>query len=630
MFRLDYETYSDVNLKRLGVYAYAASPKFRPLILSFAEDDGPILTVFTAEQIRKLDWLIDPSVEKVAQNAQFERVVTSRIFGLPVGEFLTPECWTDTAAIAASKGYPRHLASLGKRFGEDKDEAGTRLINLFCVPRREFNYERAFLPHERPQDWIDFIKYCEQDVNTLRVVHKGLGDFGTERERQVYLMDQRLNDRGIKIDRAFATAAADAVTVANGEDTKKFLEITGGIKPLSPKLKGWLKENDCEVPNLQAETVEEVLQRRDLKPIVRQALELRAGPTLAAVKKFEVALASAATDDRVRGQFLYHGAHTGRWSGKGIQLHNLPRFQFEKVVDGKKVWDGDAERAAILDVLLGKPVTTETLKRLVRAMLVGPFCVFDYSSIEARVIAWLAEEEWVLQAAREGRDLYVETAAMMTSRAPRIHKTTGHLDPFSRSEGKVAVLGLGFNGGPDALRGMGAEGTDEELQPLVDAYRQSNPRIVQWWKVLQQAFMYGGAAGPYIRVEVRGTSRWIILPSGRRLGYHGVKIEQRTTPWGGVRATPSFIDPQKGYRKTTYGGRLAENVTQGVARDCLAEALVALDKVGLRPVGHIHDELLAETTEVDMVQEIMNRVPAWAPGLPINSEGGVVARYRKM
>lgn len=601
---IDIETYSSVDLPKTGVYRYAASPDFLILMACWTDDGENYHVAFTREEIEAIPGLRDPNVLKVAHNAQFERVCFSAFFGLPVGEYLPVEEWHDTQAVAGEMGYPQSLKALALALGgEQKDEAGTSLINIFCKPNRRGT---RTLPEEKPDEWMDFIAYCRQDVVTLVDVDRKLGDFPTETERQVFFADQRVNDLGIAIDVSMAQKAYAAAT-ENAESQKaRIREISGIDNPGSvQQMGGWLREQGIKIPNLRAETVDQLLST-DLTPNQREVLELRQELALAASKKYASALAAVLPDGRLRGTLKFFGAHTARWAGRGTQIQNLPRLSFKT----------DTEvNAAILDLELGLGASAKTLKKLVRPLFVGPFTVVDYAAIEARVIAWLGEEEWALQAFRDGRDIYVETAERMS--------TPDH--PLDRAQGKVAVLALGYAGGIGSLSHMGAEGTDDELQILVNQWRKSNPHIVRLWGMLENRFRSGGQVGPFLSVETQGKDRFLRLPSGRAICYRKCSIARDHL--GRERLT--FASPQ-GYRADTYGGRLAENATQAVARDVMAEAIVRLQKRGYRVVGHVHDEILVEGEhDVETISSIMCEPPEWATGLPINGEGFHCERYKK-
>lgn len=622
---IDIETYSRIDIKKNSAYKYAACPDFLILMVAYAVNDGPVKIVFDYEDIDNIPGLWDPNVEKVAHNAAFERICFSQfqrdLAELDEGEYLDPEPWTDTMALAAEASWPKKLENLAKALQVDeKDTAGTRLINIFCKPNRKGT---RTLPSEKPTEWQQFIDYCIQDVETLRQVHKQLPGWPTEMERQVFLVDQHINDRGMPVDLEMAQAAVNAADDNLMEDELELMSLTDITNTNSnAQWLAWLKGQGVRISNMQAETIEKLLEDPSKLPndAVRRALELRQELALVAAKKYQAAIARTNRDGRLRGAFAFFGAHTGRWAGRGVQLQNLPSATLGKKDDTDRQIEA-AIAAGVLDVKLGLGASAHTLKALVRAMFPGPFTVVDYSAIEARVVAWLAGEQWALDAFRAGRDIYVETAERMGQ-------------GMTRKEGKVAVLALGYNGGTNSLRAMGAEGTDAQLQPLVTQWRNANPRIVDMWAEMDQAFRHGGPVGEFLSIEKDGADRWLRLPSGRAIGYHDVRARWEDTKWG-RRQVLHFADhakPAYGVRTGTYGGRLTENVTQAVARDLLAEALVRLHHAGYKVVGHVHDEILVEgasPTSVHDVNKIMIDSPAWAAGLPVAGEGFVCARYRK-
>lgn len=640
--RIDFETFSDVDLRDTTVYRYVDSPDFEIMFAWWGYSKDDIRLALGIEEILAIPGLFDPDIVKVAHNAAFERVCLSAASGLPVGEYLAPEDWHDTAAVAVEKGYPRSLDELAIALGgERKDTAGTRLINLFCKPDRN---GRRIGPKDRPEDWERFLAYGRQDVRTLFDVDEALGDFPTEDERDTYLADQRINDRGIAVDLDLASAAVEAAEDNRMVQELEIMRISGVSNPGSqPQMLSWLRERGMKITDLQAATVERLLER-DLDPDVRRVLELRQELALVAAKKFTAAINGANSDGRLRGQFLFFGAHTGRWAGRGVQLHNLPRASIKLDPEteagirakGLKPKEEAAAiesalaaktEAAILDLKLGAGADASTLKALVRPMLVGPFTVADYSAIEARVVAWLAGEEWVLEAFRQGRDIYVETAGRMT--------TESHA--YTRSDGKIAVLALGYNGAVNSLRAMGATGSDDELAVIVRAWREANPEIVRLWRKLGDAFYRGGPAGDLLVVEKDGDDRRIVLPSGRAIVYHRCRFEWVEGRFGKT-LSMSFSDPKlRGAYTRTYGGRLVENVTQAVARDILAGALVRADKLGIKIVGHIHDEVVHEFVSVGKfeghsiisLRSLMTAPFAWSKGLPIDAAGFTADRYKK-
>lgn len=616
---LDIETRSPVDLKKYGVYAYTAHPDFRILMCAWHRPDLGRRVRVALEDIDSIPGLYDTRVRKVAWNAQFERVCFSRHKGLPVGRYLDPQHWHDTASVAAEYGYPPKLANAAQALGlEAKDEAGQALINYFCKPIGTGARKGQFRTREDdPVRWAQFVEYCRQDVVVLGQVHADLPDFPTQQEARLYVVDQHINDRGMRIDVQQARAGVAAAAENKLEQIAEFRELTGVDNPNSgPQVHAWAQASGLDLPNLQAETVEALLADPWLDAQHRRPLELRQELALVAYKKYATALASLSGDDRLRGGFRFFGAHTGRWAGKGVQPHNMPRASY---MDEEGEWDAVAQAAALLDLVeLGLGADAEDLKKLVRALFIIDGLVVDYAAIEARVIAWLAGEGWALKAFREARDIYVEQALRM---GPQ----------YKRSDGKVATLALGFQGAVNSLRVMGATGSDQELKRIVDLYRESNPRIKGLWYALGDAFRAGGKVGQHLEIIRDGKDRALVLPSGRALVYHKVGFHTVETQYGPrVRASFAVWKNGREWRQDTYGGKLAENATQAVARDVLGEGLVRLHDAGYSVVGHVHDEAIVEgTDDVAGVKALMCKVPVWAPGLPLDGEGFTTERYRK-
>lgn len=596
MLWLDIETFCVTDLKVAGVYRYAEDPTFEILMCGWTNDKEEYHLAVGEDEIRQIPGLFTDTI--VAHNASFERICFSALEGKGYHD---PERYIDTAAIAVTNGLPRSLGNLAKALKvEAKDTAGTRLINTFSKLYRG----KRIMPQDKPEAWEEFKDYCVQDVRVLVGCYDAMTDRRTRVEKLVYLTDQRINDRGIRVDVDLAEKAVHRADVNTARQREEVTLLTGVENPGSVKqMLAWFEEDGYPLPDLTKETVAEHLGRTG-DPLRDRVLEIRQDLALAANKKYVAALNTVCEDGRVRGALLYHGAHTGRWAGRGVQLQNLPSISFTGE-DGE--WDEGAETEAITALMAGDHVDAPTLKRLVRPMFTGPFTVADYSAIEARVLSWLAGEAWALQAFREGRDLYVETAK--------------RLGPgYTRKHGKVAVLALGYQGAVNSLRVMGADGDDQELVTLVKAWRKANRRIVRFWYDLDSAFWNGGKVGRFVNVEVDGKDRHVILPSKRRLIYRAVRRDKDDRL--------SFQDP-RGFRQDTYGGKLTENVTQAVARDILAEALVRLERAGIPVVAHVHDEVLAETEDLDTVVRLMTTVPRWAENMPIGAEGFVTERYRK-
>ena len=624
---VDIETYARADLPEVGEYKYLEDPDFEILMAGWAMNDGEVEVAVGEEAIRAIPGLDDPSVLKVAHNANFERTCFSRFFGLKVPfEYLPAGEWEDTMALGGSWGYPQSLEAMGKALGvSDKDPVGTRLIRLFSKPQPRTG--RRVMPHEKPVDWAQFIEYCRQDVVVLRDIHRELlarhGGWHPG-EREIWLADRWVNDRGIQIDTALAEAAVEADTEMKANARREAKEITGLENPGSRnQLLGYLHEHGTgasrDLVDLKAESVSRALADPAVVGDPRRVLEIRQELSLTTASKYQAALTRVCSDDRLRGAFRYFGAHTGRWSGKGVQLQNLASDSPES--------DEAAEQLA-METILGEPRTARQLKQMVRTMFLGPLTVCDYSAIEARVLAWLAGEQWVLDAFAAGRDIYVETASRMF-----------HV-PYEeavglRKKGKVAVLALGYAGGVASMRAMGGEGTDAELKGIVQQWRAANPRIVRFWKQMDVAFRRGqGQVGEYIKVQRTpyGTHQ-LVLPSGRSINYHNVRIVD-AEKFGKMQKVITFDEPRPPYgRVQTYGGRLTENVTQAVARDLLAAGLVSLIKLGMAPVAHVHDEILVEGGEIQSVAAAMGEdhsfAPAWSAGLPLKAEGYHCNRYRK-
>lgn len=626
-FYFDLETKSRVNLKKSSAYRYVSDPDFEILMLAWAFDDDPVqITTDPSEMQELLPHITGSDVEKVTHNSNFERLCMSSFAGLPEGTYIHPRHWRDTQALAGIHGYPQKLEQLaGWLEGEQKDPAGSALIRLFCVPNSTnrktasggTNPKGSFnRPEDFPEEWEQFKAYCVQDVETLRDVERSLPDWPSTMERNIEISSNLINDRGILVDVPLARQAVEIGETNGMVQELEIQKLTGVANPNSgPQMLKWLGSAGHPLPNLQAQTVADTLADGVEDPTVQRVLELRQELALVAAKKYEAALVRVNKDNRLRGAFQYFGAHTGRWAGRGVQLQNLPR----ETIGGGEL-DGAELDSAILEAVASVMDTGEadaiTLKALVRNMFIGPFTVVDYAAIEARVISWLAGEAWALEAFEKGRDIYVETGQRMGG--------------MSRSEGKVAVLALGYNGGIGSLKAMGAQGSDAHLQNLVSQWRSANPNIVQFWRDLDEAFRVGGEAGR-ISVERDGETRRVFLPSGRAVVYHGVKQRWAENRWGKRSRIVSFKDPAKnGLREDTYGGKLSENVTQAVARDVLGEALVRLTRANYRIVGHVHDEILIEgEVPVAEIEKIMIESPKWAEGLPLAAAGFSAPRYRK-
>jgi DNA polymerase len=607
---LDVESYCELDIRKVGVYRYVEHPSFELLMCGYAIDDEPVrVAVGAVELFDQLEPLIElaerPDVSLVAHNSNFDRVAISSHLGMPVGKYLHPRSWIDSMVLAAMESFPQGLDRLAKALKvKQKDSAGTLLINLFSKPKRDGTRNTA---ETHPEKWQQFTEYCGNDVEAMREAAQRLPDQSPD-ERAVWIADQLINDRGVRVDRDMAQSAVMAAAGNKVEARREMIALTGVENPGSvQQLTGWLDIQGIIVPNLRAETIEDMLTWPHVQalPHIARVLELRQQLAGSASAKYDAAVNMTNTDGRLRGQAKYYGAHTGRWSGKGVQLQNLPRKSL-----------GLLEPLAILDLLCGFGASPNALKALVRPLLLGPLTVVDLGQIESRVTAWLAGEQWALDAFASGRDIYVETAKQMGG--------------LTRQEGKVATLALGFGGGVGALRRMGGDGLgdDRHLKRLVDRYRAASPRIKAYWYELFEAFQRGGQAGRLsIDASTRGIRR-ILLPSGREIVYRNVRKIDGLDKEGKPKKQLVFSHPN-GRMAGLWHGVIIENVVQGVARDVMAGVIPQLEMRGLPTVGHVHDEILVDGNHLDELTELMTTNPSWADGLPLAAEGHVVDRYTK-
>ena len=636
---LDIETYSTVDLKKNTVYRYVEDEDWMILICSWCIGQGEIHTAYGHEEISGIPGLFDPNVKKIAHNSDFERINFSALKGLPVGTYIDPEEYIDTAVLASLWGYPRSLKGFCKVVGgEAKDEAGGRLINMFSVPNRKGG---RTLPEERPADWEAYVEYNRQDVISMRdnIYRLGKG-FSSAEEYEAWITATRINDRGIKIDTALAGAAHRQYEANKKRDLARVKEITGLDNPNSVRqFKGWLADQGFEMESIDKAHVAELLERDDLPDEVREAVERKQLAALSAATKYVIAQGSTNSDGRLRGTIKYSNANTGRMTGVTLSPHNLPRDHF---IDAEGEHDTEAEQAAIDKLLAGVHVGSEDLKKLVRPLLVGPFTVSDYSAIEARLTAWAAGEDSVLESFRKGEDIYVATAERMG----------GEKAGFDRQRGKSATLGCGFGGGAGALLNLGGakiypEGTPDDviwegLTSLVETWRVAHPHIVSWWKQVHTAFDKGGPASRRIPVDVEivGNDRYVWLPSGRALVYHNCRREYvqpkdrngKPLPYRRRAWVCDAVVGNGTQRRIVGGPTQVENIIQAIGRDLLTHALVNVERAGFRTVTHVHDEIVTETTgglTVERLSSLMCDLPDWAEGLPVEAAGYTTQRYRK-
>lgn len=642
---LDIETYSPVDLAKSGVYKYTEHPDWRILMCSWALNDGEVRRAEGHEAILAIPGLFDRKVLKIAHNASFERINLSRLKNRK--KFLPPEQFFDTAALARTWGLPASLKDFALAVGaEEKDEAGTRLINLFSKPNRKGERVTA---EEKPDDWAAFGAYCDQDVETMRDAAKMLGRGFSRCERAVYEVDQRINDRGVRVDTALAQAAERCFKDNRAEALKEIEKIAGVDNGNSvAQLRAWLKGRGVDTEDLRKDTVRELLEGAGIPDDVRRVLALRQECAVSAAAKFTAAIRATNDDGRLRGTMQFFGASTGRFAGRLIQFQNLARDGF-KAEDGG--YDTDAEEAAVGRLLEGGSVPSPELKKLIRPLLMGPFVVCDYSSIEARVMAWLTGEQWMIDAFRNDEDIYVATAA----------KLGGPEKGFDRQHGKVASLALQYRGGIGAMIAMGGrnilpKNTPEDilrkrLQEIVNIWRTQSPAVRRFWAQLERILNTGGGVDTgLISIEVKGQDRYVWLPSKRPIVYRGLTrrwkqpLDVDGTPLGPARFVPHVLntggDRARVPYKPLHGGIITENIVQAVARDILVQALRNLEEAGWPVVTHIHDEVVCEIPEdkrtldeealVAEVSEIMCRPPYWADDdLVIKAAGYTCQRYHK-
>lgn len=639
---IDIETFSETNIGKSGLYKYAADASFMVLLFAYKEDDRPtqIIDLAMGQTVpqRVVDALADPDVRKHAFNAQFERVCLSHWLGLP--EPLDPEGWYCTMVHAGYAGLPMSLDACGKALGleQQKMREGRNLIKQFCTPNPKnlLTEGGRNLPESDPEAWRTFKKYCVRDVDVEHEISMKLSDrVPPASEWELYWLDQRINDCGVRIDTQFATNARDIGERYKQECESEARELTGLDNPNSvTQLSDWLEANDCPVESLSKQNVAQAVKTTS-SPGARRVLELRQEMSRSSTRKYDTML-NCETRGRAHGLIQFYGANrTGRWAGRLIQVQNLPRNYMSDLDEARTlVKQGDMSMFKLL-----YPVP-DTLSQLIRTAFIpsegNVLAVCDFSAIEARVLAWLAGETSTLQSFRDGKDLYCETASRMFGVPVVKHGINGEL----RQKGKIATLACGYGGSVGALKAMGALNmglSEDELQPVVDAWRNANQRIVSmWWdidKAAKEAIQHRRTSRLYhVKIGYAKNMLIIRLPSGRALFYPGARIEKNR--WGNTGITHLGVNTVKKWACIqTYGPKLVENIVQAVARDLLANALTNLDHAGYQTVMHIHDEAVIDTTpdraDIDEISRIMCRLPAWAKGLPLTADGYTCSYYQK-
>ena len=640
---IDIETYSSENLAKCGVYRYCQSPDFEILLFGYSVDGGPVKVVDLASGETIPDEIIcaivDDKVIKWAFNAQFERICLSRYLGGSVGTYMDPASWRCTMVWAATLGLPLSLEGVGAVLGLEKQKLkeGKDLIRYFCTPAKakDGTTFRHFST-DAPDKWETFKAYNLRDVETEMAIQEKLAKFPVDESEWInYHLDQRINDRGIMLDMTMVHQAIACDDQFKRTHMEQARSVTGLENPNSPaQLKEWLAERGVEADSLSKAAVLQMLEEADGE--VELALSLRQELAKSSVKKYTAMESVVGADSRARGLIQFYGANrTGRYAGRLIQVQNLPQNHLP---------DLETVRALIRE---GQFDTVEllydsvpmVLSELIRTAFVPKpghrFFVADFSAIEARVIAWIAGEEWRQEVFAGGGDIYCASASQMFHVPVEKHGVNGHL----RQKGKIAELALGYGGSVGALKAMGALNMgvpEEELKPLVDAWRLANPNIVRlWWDVDR-------AASTCVRekttTECRGIKfiyqsgmMFVVLPSGRRLVY--VKPRMGVNRYGNESVTFEGVGEQKKWlRLESYGPKFVENIIQATARDILAEAMLRLDAHGYKIVMHVHDEAVIEApadTSLEDICEVMGQTPTWAKGLLLRADGYICDFYKK-
>ena len=702
---IDIETYSSADLKSVGVYNYVQASDFEILLFAFKVDDQPVQIIDFAqrmygstfpelvirdEEAELIDtikgWLIDASIKKTAYNANFERTCIAKYFGIE----LPPEQWECTAVKASMLGLPLHLEAVAKalKLEQEKNTEGKALIKYFSIPCKptKVNGERTRnLPVHDLEKWERFKDYCVQDVIVEDAIRKAITFFNIiDRERRLWQLDQRINDRGILLDPAFVQNAIRYDNTYREKLNEEAVQLTGlNNSNSAQQLKSWLEK---EMP---LDTIEK-LRKQDLPVIkeladgyinadkIKRLITIRSEMAKTSVKKYVAMAKCICPDQRVRGLLQFYGANrTGRWAGRLVQVQNLPKNDLKDLDLARRlVAEGNMQ---IMEILFGN--VPNTLSQLIRTAFIAPkgsrFFVSDFSAIEAVVIAWLSGEQWRLKVFNTHGRIYEASAAQMfrvpietISYVNEVGETVEGPNYSMRAKGKVSELALGYNGGPNALINMGAlkmgvvdealkkgklevefggsqykvwddeaieHYTMKELAKIVRMWRNESPKIVQLWRDCQNAAVSAIEGTPVtlqygIRFIYKYETLFIVLPSGRALSYFKPRL---TAGEFGPVISYQGVDQVKktwGYQ-TTYGGKLVENIVQAIARDCLGEALLNIDKAGYKIVMHVHDEIVAEVPEdfgsLGEITEIMCRPISWAPGLPLSAKSYKTSYYKK-
>ena len=640
---IDLETYSDQPLAKTGVYRYVESPDFEILLFAYSVDGAPVQQIDLAcgEKIPSeiLCALEDDKVIKWAFNANFERICLSRFLGYPTGDYLEPDSWKCSMVWAAYMGLPLSLEGAGAVLGLEKQKLaeGKDLIKYFCqpcAPTKSNGQRTRNLPKHSPDKWLAFKKYNIRDVETEMSIQARLLKYPVpDSVWEEYHLDQEINDRGVGLDMELVRQAIQMDGRSRSELTQAMKELTSLDNPNSvQQMKQWLADNGVETDTLGKKAVAELL--KTAPPQLQKVLTLRQQLAKSSVKKYQAMETAVCADGRARGMFQFYGANrTGRWAGRIIQMQNLPQNHLDDLSEARglvRVGDFDALEMLYEDV-------PDTLSQLIRTAFVPQenrkFIVADFSAIEARVIAWLAGEKWRQDVFAEGKDIYCASASQMFGVPVEKHGVNGHL----RQKGKIAELALGYGGSVGALKAMGALeiGLQEaELPALVSAWRQANPKIVQFWWAVDRAVMDAVTRKTTTKTHgiifsARNGMLFITLPSGRSLAYVKPKIGENR--FGGDCITYEGVGGTKKWERIdSYGPKFVENIVQATSRDILCYAMKTLRCCSI--VMHIHDEVVIEADRRMSLQAVcdqMGRTPPWANGLQLRADGYETDFYKK-
>lgn len=646
VLHIDLETYSSVDLAEAGLYRYTEAPDFEILLLAYAWGDDPVqvldltdLGSCVDEMVEIKSAILSPDVLKVAHNCAFERTCLGKF----LGEYLPPEQWADTMILAAMNGLPQSLDAAGAALNleQQKLKEGVNLIRYFCVPCKPTVANKGRtrnLPEHAPDKWARFKEYCKRDVEVEQKIYQRLHGFLIPYwEHQVRCLDARINERGVMVDTELAAAAVAVNDEAMAKYAAEMRLITGLDNPNSvAQLKGWLEQAGVYLDSLNKATVAENLNDEGLPPDIRRVLELRALMGKTSVKKYDAMLAAASPNDhRLRGMMQYYGAgRTGRWAGRIVQPQNLPQNHLDAIGEVRELVRN--RDLVALEMLYDS--VPDVLSQLIRTALIAPpehtFLVADYSAIEARVIAYLAGEQWRMDVFANGGDIYCSSASAMFHVPVEKHGVNGHL----RQKGKIAELACGYGGGVSALKAFGADKmglSDEEMQQIVTQWRAASPTIPKFWrdaeKAAKSALRNPGRTFklPYgVAYRKDADALRCRLPSGRILSYWHAALEDEHIVFMAQNQTT-----RKWEKSETWGGKLVENIVQAFARDCLAVAMLRLDEQGFKMCFSVHDELIVEEPKDgrtwQQMAEIMGMPIDWAPGLLLRADGYSIDFYMK-